>query len=525
MDAQPHTSLTGAAPSADGRPPLLTRAVDPQRLAAALCCALGYGLNSVWCILIGHTPTFMASIAASGVSANPRLFYLAGILVFALVCTVWPGQLRRADRALRFALPIAGVVGGTCFVLPANGLALPFVPWGPLGLFATGIVFLWIAARYVLVLALARGVRAVIGCVAGGIVVKVALVEAINGIGSFAVSMACAAASLLGACLLFEVACRLLRREGVPGALPGRTVFGVPRLVPPHRCAQRSERLSAYLLVVIAAVTLAVVRCISYLGLWGEASTAISQSSPWLLGVVVPSLLVIAFAHFALGRLQGLPLSTRFLPALFITLAGLFAAVIRTNPSSAELTVLGSVVQVCELFAHLLLWTVTATALEALELPAYRTVGLAWGTYALVSLVWVATLTEAPPTVTLVAMFVLYLVLIALLYAVGHLSAQPEAASGAPLDAREPDGDAAAPSILDRCALMAEEHRLSPRETEVFMLLVQGRSHSFIQDELGLSGSTVKTHVAHIYTKMGVQGRQELLDMVWDGEPAGARPA
>ena len=62
---------------------------------------------------------------------------------------------------------------------------------------------------------------------------------------------------------------------------------------------------------------------------------------------------------------------------------------------------------------------------------------------------------------------------------------------------------------------MAEEHRLSPRETEVFMLLAQGRSHAFIQDELDLARGTVNAHVSHIYTKMDVSDRQELLDLIW----------
>lgn len=176
---------------------------------------------------------------------------------------------------------------------------------------------------------------------------------------------------------------------------------------------------------------------------------------------------------------------------------------------------LGSIIQICELCAHLLLWTVTATALEALELPAYRTVGIAWGIYALASLGWVAVLAEAAPAATLAAMFALYVLLIALLYAVGRLAARPDAAAGG---APQNNQDAPTPSILNRCSQMAATHKLSPRETEVFMLLVQGRSHSFIQDELGLSGSTVKTHVAHIYAKMDVQGRQELLDLVWNGE-------
>lgn len=69
-----------------------------------------------------------------------------------------------------------------------------------------------------------------------------------------------------------------------------------------------------------------------------------------------------------------------------------------------------------------------------------------------------------------------------------------------------------------RCRTRAElagRYALSPRETEVFVLLAQGRTRAFIQDELVLSGSTVKTHVSHIYAKMGVHDRQEMMDLIW----------
>ena len=62
---------------------------------------------------------------------------------------------------------------------------------------------------------------------------------------------------------------------------------------------------------------------------------------------------------------------------------------------------------------------------------------------------------------------------------------------------------------------LAEDSKLSPRETEVFMLLAQGRSHAFIQDDLGLARGTVNAHVSHIYAKMNVADRQGLLDRIW----------
>lgn len=61
---------------------------------------------------------------------------------------------------------------------------------------------------------------------------------------------------------------------------------------------------------------------------------------------------------------------------------------------------------------------------------------------------------------------------------------------------------------------MAATAELTAREREVFELLAQGRNGGHIQRQLGVSYNTVKTHVAHIYTKFGVHSHQELIDLV-----------
>lgn len=61
---------------------------------------------------------------------------------------------------------------------------------------------------------------------------------------------------------------------------------------------------------------------------------------------------------------------------------------------------------------------------------------------------------------------------------------------------------------------LAERHFLTKRETEVLGLLVAGRSVPYISQQLCVSDNTVKSHVRHIYTKLDVHDRQELLDLV-----------
>lgn len=75
----------------------------------------------------------------------------------------------------------------------------------------------------------------------------------------------------------------------------------------------------------------------------------------------------------------------------------------------------------------------------------------------------------------------------------------------------------------DAVTTLAAAHRLTPRETEVFALLAQGRSIPYIRDELIISRETAATHAKHIYTKLGVHSRQELIDLVQKRETESSR--
>lgn len=55
---------------------------------------------------------------------------------------------------------------------------------------------------------------------------------------------------------------------------------------------------------------------------------------------------------------------------------------------------------------------------------------------------------------------------------------------------------------------------LSPRETEVFYLLLRGRSRAYIAKDLVVTEETVKTHIKGIYQKAGVHTKQDLIDRV-----------
>lgn len=86
-----------------------------------------------------------------------------------------------------------------------------------------------------------------------------------------------------------------------------------------------------------------------------------------------------------------------------------------------------------------------------------------------------------------------------------------------PLDVGEDAGDEASHRpgrYRARCLAVAERCGLSPREKDVFDLLVRGRSIDYIAQNLTISFNTAKSHIRHIYVKTDVHSRQELIDLI-----------
>lgn len=85
------------------------------------------------------------------------------------------------------------------------------------------------------------------------------------------------------------------------------------------------------------------------------------------------------------------------------------------------------------------------------------------------------------------------------------------------------DGDieevGAQEDLMRRCATTAADHALSPREAEILAMLASGKTGPQIQDELFISKDTVKTHIKHIYRKLDVHARDELVALVEATEP------
>ena len=68
--------------------------------------------------------------------------------------------------------------------------------------------------------------------------------------------------------------------------------------------------------------------------------------------------------------------------------------------------------------------------------------------------------------------------------------------------------------LANRCHETAKRYQLSQREEEVLLLLAQRKTVGAIEKELFIANGTAKTHIRHIYRKLDIHSRDELVELL-----------
>jgi DNA-binding CsgD family transcriptional regulator len=82
------------------------------------------------------------------------------------------------------------------------------------------------------------------------------------------------------------------------------------------------------------------------------------------------------------------------------------------------------------------------------------------------------------------------------------------------IDSAKATADLPTEALAQTCRQISEEYRLTQREMEILEFLARGRNSIVIERELMISRNTIKTHVRHIYEKLGCHKQQELIDLI-----------
>ena len=497
---------------------------------SAVLASLGLSTNLLWCTLAGHTGGFPSSLHDLDPAVNPRIFFLLGILIVGVAFAVGPRWLRERDQPFSYVLPLASSIGTASFALASNQSLFDPIFLAIAGLIMFGAGYFWIASRFYLLLARTQ----TFACTAWCIVAALGMETLVLPIARYAVppvwQIAVTIALPLVSAALFkaarssaptESAQNITRRADLPGARMEALAAQPRRAVLP---AGREGRRSLLVLIAAAALLLATVRSFSSIGLWGSEAVAAQGIAAEVVFSLVSTAFLALFALATLVKTTGWRLDLRFQPAFIIVIGGLFLVVSQNAAPGIPAALLDALMRLDDSCAHVLFWIVVVTAIDALTMPSYRVMGVAAAVYALSSVLWVALLGSGAFS-SMIMLGAAYSLTIAAILSewIGARrleSTEKESAAGnpEPTTAHPSSGDLTGEhvsrAIAVRCEDIAVANKLSPRETEIFILLAQGRTRTLIQEELVLAENTVKTHIAHIYAKLGIGNRQEMMDLV-----------
>lgn len=70
------------------------------------------------------------------------------------------------------------------------------------------------------------------------------------------------------------------------------------------------------------------------------------------------------------------------------------------------------------------------------------------------------------------------------------------------------------PSFAERCETVAQEYGLTEREAEILGYLGRGHSAAYVAEMLVIAESTARSHRKNIYRKLGINSREELLELL-----------
>ncbi|MCG4825715.1 response regulator transcription factor [Adlercreutzia equolifaciens] len=485
---------------------------------ADICCVIGLALNFMWCSLEGHALRFAETAAQFQFPLNPRGFWLMGFCLLALLYLAVPHWLKRWENTLKGIVPLCGAAGTLAFATAPLQSAVPPLALGLAGLAVSGLGYFWFASRCFTLMARARSIMAIAWAIVAAVLLKTFLLPvATDLLDSEAQVVFACAIPILSSLLLWIAQLSL----GVTA------VFSLARPMRAGRISLPAQR-NFILLLILSAFLLATVRRLSFWGTWGETST-FSIAPLWgLPELAIMAACLAAFVWGAFARTASLPVAFRFQPAIVVVVTGLFIAAM-AQPAQNVLvsTAVAIIIHVDEACAYLLFWTVVALSLDTLDIPPFRVLGIGGLIYAGSSLIWVAAGSHIADMGGALVTLAAYVGIMALMWYTYRETKISTDESGRHEDGYSPqvpntdrgreeleDPGSITDSIAERCKVLSERYHLTHREKEVLSLLAQGRTRAYIQEELVLSVSTVKTHISHIYAKLGVHDRQGVMDLV-----------
>ncbi|MDR3052592.1 MAG: helix-turn-helix transcriptional regulator [Coriobacteriales bacterium] len=462
--------------------------------------------SSIWFYLVGYSPAFAGQGKLFDFLPNPeRLAFFLAVIATGIVCAWLCKQFQRVALSLSLALYALMFVGTTAFALAGYQTL-----FSQSALATVGATLMAFGYGWTLLMALQILLKAPTDWdVALLVILSAACLVVLLGLVYFLSPISTQAILPILLVVVMAVAVSIAQRQ--QGTLATRRSPLVSAPEPSHflrrTLAAPLDGTQKYYLIQLLVICIVVIalRSVGAGGLWGGLR---SSAAPFDVMAFVPSLL--AAALFLLCAVPAFWFHARSVrnesyqvPVLVLVAFFLVLAVLESGASGSVLfSVLSSAAERICLTIFSFLMIVSA---KRLPYPGIFTLGFAVAFNHLVALVWMVFFEDIGILTNIIVLLISYIFM--LLVAFRRMG-----------EHREKDGALATEDVFAQmagnCRAASARFGLTQRESELLVLLAQGRSMPYIQNALTLSEGTVRTHVNHIYAKLKVHSKQELIDLL-----------
>lgn len=289
-----------------------------------------------------------------------------------------------------------------------------------------------------------------------------------------------------------------------------RTIVPAPRVAPQLYFQSAKE---AFPLVILLGVAV----CSFIIGMASTVAIAPSYTPRWQLSLVqhgvemCAALMVIWWVFSFRGKLH----YTNMWRAIVIIVATALLFLPNIGPDFVGWVLV--LVAVDQSLLVAVMWTMLADVSHHSKVSPSTVFGCAWVAYALPVAVGngVGSVVAAQANASFLVALLSYVLTVTAILTLNDRNFI-EGRLFRDLDTAVP-GQVTFESIDEKCAEIGTAHKLTKREIEVMKLLCKGRSKSYIAETLFISENTVRSHARHIYQKLNVHSKQEMMDLLTGG--------
>lgn len=486
---------------------------------AALLALVALVLVGIWVDITGYLDVFSSPSATSRSQEIARYACYAGRIAMAVAFLLFPRQIScPLERSV--PLVLCCMVGGT--VLYSFGFHQSLLDpqlVAAAGSALIGVGHIWIvSAIYLYLMGICSKREALYLLIAAQIAERI-LVELLNSlltdafliVGSYLLPV-------MTACIL-AVSNRMFVRHRV--ARDEKADVG-----------QRGS-VQAYFVTLCVMTGIGLVACgaMSTVGIWGNAGKGqFTGEGELFVAALVECLIVVLCCRVTFIASSEKPLALRYQSSLLVLITGFVLMSSRQLLVPVPDEFVNSLLVAIENYAHILFWVVALDAARSLSWPPYRSFGIGLASCSVTGLAWSFFLEHHVVAAESAVFVVFYLLLVVCIVYPQvfnrvnmRLSSDEETINEFALEGERRldsgiNGRALQAALERRCAHVAKEYGLSAREGEVLVLLVKGDTRQSMCKTLQLSEGTVKTHLTHIYDKLDIHSRAELLDIAYGSE-------